>query len=271
MNGPDSIPVALTIGGSDPSGGAGLQADLKTFHQHGVFGMSVVSLLTVQNTCEVAAVQALEPDFVIAQLDACLTDIPPAVIKVGALGSAEIIEAVAARLAEVEQPIVIDPVMVSKHGHSLMDEPVRAVLRDRLLGCALVVTPNLHEAQSLSGLRIESYDDALRAARTIAAAGPRHVLIKCGGLSTTSLDLLWTDGQVHEFPAERIPSSRTHGTGCVLSAAITARLARGEDIVAAVAAAKSFVSRAIRSAPELGRGVGPTNMLTPVELADAAP
>ncbi len=253
-------PVALTIAGSDPCGGAGMQADLKTFHQHGVYGMSVVTLLTVQNTQSVFAVHHLDPEFVIAQLDAVLSDIPPQAAKTGALGSAAIINALAERAADFDFPLVVDPVMISKHGAALLDEDAVESLKSRLLPHAFCVTPNLPEAAALTGIDVTDRATMERAARAVAELGPKHVLIKGGHATGSALDLLWSGGRIHEFAAERIESTNTHGTGCVLSAAITARLACGESLVDAVRGAKQFVTAAIHTAPGLGCGMGPTNM-----------
>ncbi|UCG32931.1 MAG: bifunctional hydroxymethylpyrimidine kinase/phosphomethylpyrimidine kinase [Phycisphaerales bacterium] len=252
--------VALTIAGSDPSGGAGLQADLKTFHQHGVYGMSVVTLLTVQNTQTVDAVRVLEPQFVTAQLDAVLRDIPPAAAKTGALGSAAIIEAVAERAASFSFPLVVDPVMISKHGAPLIDEDAAEVLRGRLLPRAYLVTPNQPEAAALAGFEIDDLAAMERAAQAIAQVGPANVLVKGGRLAEGADDVLFAEGQLHWFRGERIETTSTHGTGCVFAAAITARLAKGDDLVSAVRGAKDFVTAAIRSAPALGHGLGPVNL-----------
>jgi len=254
-------PVALTMAGSDPSGGAGMQADLKTFHQHGVYGMSVVTLLTVQNTRSVFAVRHIDPEFIVAQLDAVLSDIPPQAAKTGALGSAAIINALAERAAEFDFPLVVDPVMISKHGATLLDEDAVDSLKRRLLPHAFCATPNLPEAAALSGIEVADRGTMEQAARAIADLGPEHVLIKGGHAAGPALDLLWSAGQFHEFAAERIITSNTHGTGCVLSAAITARLACGDSLIDALQRAKQFVTVAIRTAPGLGGGVGPTNML----------
>ncbi len=253
-------PVALTIAGSDPSGGAGMQADLKTLHQHGVYGMSVIKLLTVQNTRSVSSVHHLDPAFVIAQLDAVLSDILPQAAKTGALGSAAIINALAERASEFGFPLVVDPVMISKHGAALLDEDAVESLKRKLLPHAFCVTPNLPEAAALTGIELTDRATMEQAARAIAELGPKHVLIKGGHAAGPALDLLWSGGKVHEFAAERIISTNTHGTGCVLSAAITARLARGDSLIDAVQGAKQFVTAAIRTAPRLGAGVGPTNM-----------
>lgn len=254
------ISVALTIAGSDPSGGAGLQADLKTFHQHGVFGASVVTLLTVQNTQRVAAVHVLDPALVLAQLEAVLADIPPAAAKTGALGSAAVIEALAGRARDFGFPLVVDPVMISKHGHALIDGDAREVLRRALLPHAFLVTPNLAEAAALAGQEVGDLAAMQRAAARIGLAGVPHVLVTGGRIGDQSVDVLWSQGELHRFAAPWIDTPHTHGTGCVFSAAITARLARGEALPAAVHGAKMFVTQAIRTAPGLGAGLGPTNL-----------
>ncbi len=253
-------PVAMTIAGSDPSGGAGAQADLKTFHQHGVYGTSVLTLLTVQNTRTVDQVQVLDPEYVRAQLDAVLSDIPPGAAKTGALGSAAVIEAVADLAIDFSFPLVVDPVMISKHGASLLEDDASQVLRNKLLPHAFLVTPNLPEATALAGFDVTDPPSMERAAAAIGRLGPKNVLIKGGHLGGRALDVLWCDGQIHRFESEHIDSKNTHGTGCVYSAAITARLARGEELVAAVEASKNFVTKAIRSSPGLGGGFGPTNL-----------
>ena len=255
-----SAPVALTIAGSDPSGGAGLQADLKAFHRHGVYGASVVTLLTVQNTQRVSAVEVLDPAMVVAQLDAVLEDIPPAAAKTGALGNAAVIAAVAERAKHFAFPLVVDPVMFSKHGMALIADDAVRTLVERLLPHAAMVTPNLAEASRLAGFEVRDADGMERAARVIAGMGPGHVLVKGGHLEGDAMDLLLSDGHVACHAAPRIDSAHTHGTGCVLSASITARLARGEPVPAAVAGAKRFVREAIATSPRLGRGQGPVNL-----------
>ena len=261
--------VALTIAGSDPSGGAGLQADLKTFHQHGVFGTSVVTLLTVQNTQTVREVRFLEPAFVLSQLDAVLEDVPPAAAKTGALGSAPLIQAVAQQAANFPFPLVVDPVMVSKHGAPLLEQEAIAVLRETLLPRAFLVTPNWAEASLLAEITVQDRTSMERAAQKIAALGARHVLIKAGADSHEATDLLWSDGTALWLSAERIDTRHTHGSGCVYSAAITARLALGESLPDAVKHAKRFITRAIASHPGLGRGLGPVNMHCPIEREEA--
>lgn len=254
-------PVALTIAGSDPSGGAGLQADLKTFHQFGVYGMSVVTLLTIQNTTEVISVDPLDPDYVVRQLEAVTSDIPPQAAKTGALGSAEIVAAVARWAAGKACPVVVDPVMISKHGQPLMAADAGRALMQELLPQAALVTPNLPEAAALTGREVSSLDDMRRAARRIADLGPRAVLIKGGHLDAgqEAVDLLYADGAEELFTTQRYDTRHTHGTGCTYSAAITAELAKGVDLIGAVRAAKRYISEAIATAPGLGRGSGPIN------------
>lgn len=253
-------PVALTIAGSDPSGGAGLQADLKTFHQHGVYGMSVVTLLTVQNTQEVSGIRYLEPDWMEGQLSAVLSDISPQAAKTGALGTADMIAAVAAKAKEFFFPLIVDPVMISKHGDPLLDPSAVDVLKSELLPVAHLVTPNRHEAEQLSGVKIKDNVTMEQAARAIAELGPHSVLVKGGAFREEQIDLFWSDGDALLLKADRIQTDQTHGSGCVLSAAITARLALGDTLVSAVEEAKAFVTMAIETAPGLGHGRGPTNM-----------
>lgn len=263
-------PIAMTIAGSDPSGGAGLQADLKTFHQHRVYGTSVVTLLTVQNTKTVSDIFVLTPDFVRAQLDTVISDLPPGAAKSGALGNAGIVEAIAERIKQAEFPLVVDPVMISKHGAKLIDDSAVAALINRLLPCARLVTPNLLEAAVLSGRRVENPADMEEAARAIGDLGARNVLVKGGHLEGPAVDVLWTRDGIYRFASERLATPHTHGTGCVYSAAITARLARGEELPVAVERAKQFVTAAIRTSPGIGHGLGPTNLFAEaVELASA--
>jgi hydroxymethylpyrimidine/phosphomethylpyrimidine kinase len=254
--------VALTIAGSDPSGGAGLQADLKTFHQFGVYGMSVVTLLTIQNTVTVESVDPLDPDYVRRQLEAVTSDIPPEAVKTGALGSADIIEVVAAWAAAAACPLVVDPVMISKHGERLLAADARQALVGCLLPHAALVTPNVPEAEVLAGLEIRSLDDMAEAAGRILALGPRAVLVKGGHLddgSSQSVDILLTADEEQRFTAQRYQTRHTHGAGCTFSAAITACIARKYALPEAVSAAKRFISEAIAAAPQLGRGAGPLN------------
>jgi hydroxymethylpyrimidine/phosphomethylpyrimidine kinase len=255
-------PVALTIAGSDPSGGAGIQADLKTFHQFGVYGEAVITLLTVQNSVRVSRVDIMDPALVLEQLEAVLEDIPPGAAKTGALGSPEMVLAVARAATGFVFPLVVDPVMVSKHGLPLLSESSVSAIREHLLPRAALITPNVPEAEVLTGMTIHTLDDMRRAACRIREMGARAVLIKGGHLeshSTDVVDVLFEGMEWHEFPAIRLDTRHTHGTGCTYSAAITAGLARGASLESAVACAKGFIHEAIRTNPGLGRGCGPVN------------
>lgn len=252
-------PVALTIAGSDPSGGAGIQADLKTFHQFGVFGEAAITLLTVQNTRGVAEVAWVEPRLVRAQVEAVLDDIPPNAVKTGALGSAAIIETVAAVAPRLQAPLVVDPVMISKHGAPLLAEDARGALIDRLLPCAALITPNLHEAAALTGLAVATPEEMEEAARRIHARSGAAVLVKGGHLESDAADVLFDGAGLRWYHAPRVETPHTHGTGCTYSAAITACLAAGLPLGAAVERAKRYIAEAIRTNPGLGRGAGPVN------------
>ena len=252
-----SIPKALTIAGSDSGGGAGIQADLKTFSAYRVFGMSVITAVTAQNSLGVQAVEYMPPALVARQMESVLDDLGADAAKCGMLSTAPIIEAVAATLAEYPiDKLVVDPVMVAKSGDPLLRPDARHALIERVLPLALVVTPNLPEAEVLAGIRVETRADMEEAARRIYALGPRHVLVKGGHLKGEALDLLWNGRELTAFSAPRVDSPNTHGTGCTLSAAIAAGLSRGEALVDAVRAAKAYVTRAIREGFTLGRGVG---------------
>jgi hydroxymethylpyrimidine/phosphomethylpyrimidine kinase len=251
------IPIALTIAGSDPSGGAGIQADLKTFHQLRVFGTAAISLVTVQNTTRMSRVETLDPALVAEQIDAVLEDLPPQAAKTGALGTAAIVHTVAGRTLRC--PLVVDPVMIGKHGAPLMDRDGRDALRRLLLPKAALVTPNLHEAAELAGIPVEDLDQMRDAAVRIASFGPLSVLIKGGHLQGDAVDLLFHNGEFTELRAPRVATAHTHGTGCTYSAAITAFLARGFPIVEAVTRGKRFIHEAIRTNPGLGAGSGPVN------------
>jgi hydroxymethylpyrimidine/phosphomethylpyrimidine kinase len=253
------MPVALTIAGSDPSGGAGIQADLKTFHQFGVYGEAVITLVTVQNTQRVDRVEVLSPELVAGQLEAILEDIPPDAAKTGALGSAAVVRTIARAAASFRFALVVDPVMVSKHGRPLLDESAVTALRDELLPCAALLTPNVPEAEALSGIAIHGPDELRRAAERIRDQGARAVLIKGGHSEGPATDFLLAGETWCEFPAPRIATRHTHGTGCTYSAAITAGLASGMALVEAVTRAKRYIQEAIRTAPGLGKGCGPVN------------
>ena len=252
-------PSALTIAGSDPSGGAGIQADLKTFHQRDVYGTSVITLVTVQNTQKVSAVEILSPKLVADQLDAVLEDIPPAAAKTGALGSLEIVELLAEKAARFEFPLVIDPVMISKHGRPLMTEPARKAFARLMAPRAFLITPNLFEASELARMPVHNLESMKEAALRISELGPKAVLLKGGHLESDAVDVLyWTGGYVI-YRSPRVDTVHTHGTGCTFSACITAELAKGLDLLDAVDIAKRFVTRAIETNPGLGKGSGPVN------------
>ena len=254
------IPVALTIAGSDPSGGAGLQADLKTFHRFGVYGEAVVTLVTVQNTLGVTRVSTLDPDLVTAQIQALIEDIPPQAAKAGALGSREVVEAVAREAEQFSFPLVVDPVMISKHGARLMDPDAVHALVERLIPRAFLLTPNLNEAAALAGFAVDNRDAMMRAGEKLASLGAINVLVKGGHLRGAALDVLrLANGEIMEFTAPRIETGHTHGSGCTYSAAITAELAKGTPLTDAVERAKAFITEAIRTAPGLGGGEGPLN------------
>ncbi|HXJ41216.1 MAG TPA: bifunctional hydroxymethylpyrimidine kinase/phosphomethylpyrimidine kinase [Bryobacteraceae bacterium] len=251
------IPTVLTIAGSDPSGGAGIQADLKTFHQFGVYGTTAITLITVQNSVGVSRVELLPPDLILQQIDAVVRDLAPRAAKTGALGGVAAIEVIAA--ARLGCPLVADPVMISKHGAPLMAESARTALRELLLPRAALVTPNLHEASAIAGIEVDSIGSMKEAARRILDFGAGAVLVKGGHLEGDAVDVLFADGEFTELHAPRTETRHTHGTGCTYSAAIVARLALGDTLPAAVQAAKRFITEAIRTAPGLGAGCGPVN------------
>jgi hydroxymethylpyrimidine/phosphomethylpyrimidine kinase len=262
MNGPPR-PRALTIAGSDSGGGAGIQADLKTFSALGVFGMTAITAVTVQNTRGVSGYEGLSPSVVAEQIRAVVGDIGVDAAKTGMLASSAIVTAVADTIGEGGVPnLVVDPVFVSKHGHPLLAEDAVTALRTRLLPLATLVTPNLPEAAGLSGIEVAGRPDMRRAADAILALGPTAVLIKGGHLGEgTAVDLLVHGEREEWIEAERIDTRHTHGTGCTLSSAITAHLAGGAELDDAVRAGKAFVTEAIRHALHLGGGIGPVDHL----------
>lgn len=252
--------IVLTIAGSDSGGGAGIQADLKTFSALCVFGTSAITAVTAQNTEGVYDIVELPPASVAAQIDAVLSDFDVRAAKTGMLSSAPIIGAVAARVRHWNLvDLVVDPVMVAKGGDRLLREDAVTALRDELLPLALIVTPNIPEAEVLADMRVRSEFDREEAARRIGDLGPRWVVVKGGHLQGDPVDLVWDGENFHRLPGVRIASTSTHGTGCTFSAAIAAGLAAGRDPEAAIAGAKEFVIAAIRYAPGLGRGHGPLN------------
>jgi hydroxymethylpyrimidine/phosphomethylpyrimidine kinase len=264
---PRGLKIALTIAGSDSSGGAGIQADLKTFEAHGVFGTSVVTAITAQNTEGVTAVHAVPTAVVRAQIDAVVNDLRPAAVKTGMLASLGLIETVVAGIDEHDlAPVVVDPVMVATSGDRLLDRDAESTLVNLLVPRATIVTPNLAEAEILAGGPVRSVDDMEAAAAEIATGGATAVLVKGGHLDADTLvDLLWHDGRVRRWEHEKIRTRHTHGTGCTLSAAIAARLALGDNLEAAVDGALGYVHRAIAAAPGLGVGHGPLRHRVPTD------
>jgi hydroxymethylpyrimidine/phosphomethylpyrimidine kinase len=252
-----TVPKALTIAGSDSGGGAGIQADLKTFSAFRVFGMSVLTALTAQNSVGVHGVHDVPPAFVRAQIDAVLTDFGADAVKIGMLSTSVIIEAVAQGLAAHRHgPVVLDPVMVASTGDMLLQPEARQALIARLVPDAAVVTPNLPEASALTGMPVTNEKDMEEAARKIYAMGPRTVLVKGGHLKDSATDIWWDGKAFTRFTAPRIASTSSHGTGCTLSSAIAAGLALGRDLEAAIREAKDYVGAAIRAGFQPGRGVG---------------
>lgn len=254
-------PRALTIAGSDPGGGAGVQADLKTFTAFKVYGMSAITALTVQNTLGVHGVLAVPPPVVSEQIDAVLEDIGALAVKTGMLGSAGVIKAAAGRLrAHKTRNLVVDPVMYAKGGQALLQPSAVGALIKELLPLALLVTPNAPEAERLSGIKVRDQAGARKAARAIRALGPAYVLVKGGHLGGPVCEDLFYDGKAFTvFRSPRINTRSTHGTGCTLSAAITAGLALGLPPREAVVEAVAYVAGAIRNSPGLGAGHGPLN------------
>lgn len=250
--------TALTIAGSDSGGGAGIQADLKTFAAFGVYGTSAITAITAQNTRGVTAVQALDPALVIAQIDAVASDVPPHATKIGMLANADIIDAVADALARLRLPlIVLDPVMVTKGGDPLLHPSAVHRLRTRLIPMAAIITPNVPEAEALTGLTITTIADQREAAARVVGLGARVAIVKGGHLTGRAVDV-WHDGtRVVELDAERIDTAHTHGTGCTFSSALAACLALGLNTEEAAHRAKVYVTGAIRHAPGLGTGHGP--------------
>jgi len=254
--------TALTIAGSDSGGGAGIQADLKTFAACGVYGTSAVTAVTAQNTLGVTAWEPVSTELVIAQIEAVGDDLSPAAVKTGMLATAAIVEAVAAAIAALDLPnLVVDPVMIAKGGDRLLHADAVAAIRTELLKLAEVVTPNVPEAEVLTGLSIASLDDMRTAARRIRTLGPRVVVVKGGHLPQGDrvVDVVCTPDAEFDLTGPRFETRHTHGTGCTFAAAIAAHLALGQPIEEALQSARAYLEGAIRHAPGLGRGHGPLN------------
>ena len=251
---------ALTIAGSDSGGGAGIQADLKTFAALGVYGTSALTAITAQNTLGVTGVQEMTPDMVAAQIDAVVTDIGTDAVKTGMLSSSPIIRVVAGKVSEHSLPnLVVDPVMVAKGGDPLLQEEAVDALRMLLVPLALVVTPNLPEASALVGYEVSTLEQARQAARDIVAMGSGSVVVKGGHLEGDAVDVFYDGSDFREFSAPRIETTSTHGTGCTFASAIAAGLAVGMQVEEAVGRAKAYVTEAIRRSFPMGNGHGPLN------------
>ncbi len=252
-------PLVMTVAGSDSGGGAGIQADLKTMMALGVHGMSVIAAVTAQNSLGVQGYWELPPEAVRAQLDSVLSDIGAQAVKTGMLASSVLVETVASVLREVDAPVVVDPVGVSKHGDPLLAADAVDAVRHALLPAAALVTPNLWEVEQLTGVKVEDETGLRRAAEAILEFGPRAVLVKGGHLPGEPVDLLFDGVTEHRFTGPRHDNMHTHGTGCTLASAIASYLALGEDLPTAVGLAKEYVTGAIEHGFALGAGIGPVD------------
>jgi len=252
------IPCVLIIAGSDSGGGAGIQADLKTVSALGAFAMTAITALTAQNTTGVYGVIEMAPEFVVQQIEVCASDIGCDAVKTGMLANAPIIDAVAAAIRGLG-PLVVDPVMIAKSGAPLLAPDAIASLKTKILPLATVVTPNLHEAGALTGREIQTLEQMKEAARTIRDLGPQNVVVKGGHLESIAEDILYDGRNFTEFRAERVKTKNTHGTGCIFASAIAAGLAHKRTVQESVAAAKDFITAAIRSGLAIGKGYGPAN------------
>jgi hydroxymethylpyrimidine/phosphomethylpyrimidine kinase len=255
-----SVPKALTIAGSDSGAGAGIQADLKTFAALGVYGTSVITAITAQNTVKVSQVLELSPELVAAQIDAVIGDIDAEALKTGMLANAGIIEVVAAKIRQYRlKNLVVDPVMVAKSGDLLLRKDAVQALRSQLIPLAQIVTPNLPEAEELTGMKLTREKEFEEAARRIIAMGAKHVVIKGGHRRGPAIDLFFNGKKMSSLRSRRIRSRHTHGTGCTFSAAIAAYLARGETVEIAVFHAKKYITAAIRAGFAVGSGHSPVH------------
>lgn len=252
--------TALSIAGSDCSGGAGIQADLKTFSAHGVFGMTVITSVVAENTFRVTDYQDIRPDIIEKQIDDIFEDIPPDAIKIGMLSCRETMLAVAKKLRERKpRNIVVDPVMYAKNGSALMEESAIATLISEIVPLADLITPNIPEAEKMTGVEIKSHDDMKESAKKIHAMGCRAVVVKGGHSVGDAVDILFDGKNFFEFSAPRVDTKHTHGTGCTFSSAIAANLALGHSVNESVEKAKAYINDAIIHAPQLGKGNGPTH------------
>ena len=258
----EKMRTALSIAGSDSSGGAGIQADMKTMSAHGVYAMTAITALTAQNTIGVTSIQEASPQFLADQLDAVFTDIFPDAVKIGMVSNAALIRIIARKLKEYDaKHIVVDPVMVATSGSKLMQDEALETLKRELLPLAEVVTPNIPEAEILSGMEIRTADDMEKAAKYIAETYSCSVLLKGGHDLNDANDLLYRNGEAQWFHGRRINNPNTHGTGCTLSSAIASNLACGMELNEAVRRAKDYISGALSAMLDLGKGSGPMNHL----------
>ena len=255
-----AMKTALSIAGSDCSGGAGIQADLKAMIMNGVYGMSALTALTAQNTTGVTEISEISPDFLKAQIDAIFTDIRPDAVKIGMVASGKLIETIAERLSHYEaKNIVVDPVMVATSGSNLMESEAVVTLKSKLLPLATLVTPNIYEAEILSSMTIKNEEDMIAAAKYISENYDCAVLVKGGHSINDANDLIYKNGQIKWFYGKRIDNPNTHGTGCTLSSAIASNLAKGYDLETSVQRAKDYISGALAAMLDLGEGSGPMN------------
>ncbi len=257
-----TLPIALTIASSDSGGGAGIQADIKSMQANGVFAASVIVASTAQNTQTVADIHTFPLEHIAAQIDVIADDLFPAAVKTGMLFSSEIVKLVAEKVeAHDFRPLVVDPVMISKSGHTLLQVDAIEMMKEQLLPLATLVTPNTHEAARIAGLKISTVEEARDAATAIHAMGPEAVLVKGGHLkgSSEAVDVLFDGSSFHTFTAPRVETRHTHGTGCTYASAIAAQLARGRRLPEAIEEAKAYVTEAIRHGLALGQGHGPTD------------
>ena len=264
------IPKAMTIAGSDSGGGAGIQADLKTFAAFGVYGSSVLTAITAQNTRSVFAIAEVPEEVIAIQIDAVLEDIGADAIKTGMLSSATIVETVADRLEAWGLPLVVDPVMVAKSGDHLLQPSAVGAVKRALLPLATVVTPNAPEAEVLSGRSVTTVAEAREAAKAIADLGPNVVVVKGGHLPGDATDVVWDGDRLHELPVERIETTNTHGTGCTFASAITAGIALGQPPLPAIVAAKHYLTEAIRHSFAVGDGHSPVNHFWNIQFGTAS-
>ena len=257
-----NIPRVITIAGSDSGGGAGIQADLKTFGANGVYGTSAITAITAQNTVGVQAILGVPLDVIEAQIDSVFTDIGTDAVKIGMLGNPEVVNLISKLLSQIDKvPIVLDPVMIAKSGDQLISDDSISNLKNNLIPLCSILTPNIPEAEVLSGIKISNRDDMIAASSNILKLGPKYLLLKGGHLTGDPVDILFEQekGMILELPQKRIHTKNTHGTGCTFSSAIAAELAKDVDMKNSVINSQKYVYSAIKSSVEIGKGHGPLN------------